>query len=94
MALRQSSFRDVAAGVLVVATLALPFLPFPGDGAARMKVHFRTSDTEHARAFTTETSRSLCLVMAAALTYENRDSGTFTRVACDEQPGEPAREAE
>jgi hypothetical protein len=89
MASRQSSLRDVAAAVLVTGALALPFLPFPGDGAARMKVHFRTADAEHARAFTTETSRSLCLVMAAALTYENRDSGTFTRVACDEQPDAP-----
>jgi hypothetical protein len=89
MEFRQSSFRDLAAGVLILGTLALPFLPFPGDGSARMKVHFRTSDTEHPRAFSTETSRSLCLVMAAALTYENRDSGTFTRVACEEQPDAP-----
>lgn len=81
---KPSTFRDVAAGVLVALALALPFVPLPGDGAARMKVHFRTSQAEPPHAFSTETSRSVCTVMAATLSYENPDNGAFTHVACSE----------
>jgi hypothetical protein len=49
-----------------------------------MKVHFRTSEMETPRAFSTETSRSVCTVMAAALSYEDPSTGEYTHVACSE----------
>jgi hypothetical protein len=79
-----STARDVAAGILVFAALAMPFASMLWDGAARMKVHFRTSEMEKPRAFSTETSRSVCTVMAAALSYEDPSTGEYTHVACSE----------
>ena len=77
-----STARDMVVAALLLLLLALPFLPIPGDGTAHMRVHFRTGQMAHPRAFTTETSRSVCTVMAAALTYEDPSTGEYTRVAC------------
>ena len=79
------TMQDTAAGLIVLAALALPFVQFPGDSAARMKVHFRTESGEKPRVLSTQTSRSLCTVMAAALTYQNPDTGAFTEVNCSEE---------
>jgi hypothetical protein len=81
---KRSTPRDLAAGLFVAFALALPFLQLPGDGAARMKVHFRGEDGGAARVLSTETSRSLCAAMAAALSYGNPDTGAFTQVNCGE----------
>jgi hypothetical protein len=80
----RSTFRDMAAAVVVVGALALPFVPLPGDGTAQMKVNFRTADTGKPQSFSTETSQSLCTVMAAALSYESPEDGAFTQVKCSE----------
>jgi hypothetical protein len=77
-----STARDVVVAALLLFMLALPFLPIPGDGTARMRVSFRTGQMPDARAFTAETSRSVCTVMAAALTYEDPSTGDYTRIAC------------
>jgi hypothetical protein len=79
---KPSAARDLAAGLLVLTALALPFMPFPGDGAARMKVHFRTDASGKPQLLSTQTSRSVCQVMAAALSYDNPETGAFTRVKC------------
>jgi hypothetical protein len=79
-----SNARDMVLAALLLLILALPFLPIPGDGTAQMQVHFRTSQMTDSRAFTTETSRSVCTVMAAALTYEDPHTGEYTHVACSE----------
>jgi hypothetical protein len=79
-----STARDVAAGIFVAVALAMPFASMLWDGAARMKVHFRTSEMEKPRAFSTETSKSVCTVMAAALSYEDPSTGEYTHVACSE----------
>lgn len=84
MRIGRSGIRDLLVGALLLIPLALPFLPVPGDGAARMKVHFRTAAMAQPRHFSTETSRSTCAIMAAALTYENPATGEYTRVACGE----------
>jgi hypothetical protein len=81
---KQSTPRDVAAGILVLAALAMPFVSTLWDGAARMKVHFRTSEMVQPRAFSTDTSRSVCTVMAAALSFEDPSTGEYTHVACSE----------
>ena len=79
-----STARDMVVAALLLLILALPFLPIPGDGTARMRVHFRTGQMTDPRAFTTETSRSVCTVMAAALSYEDPQTGEYTHVACGE----------
>jgi hypothetical protein len=81
---KRSTLHDIAAGAIVAAALALPFVPLPGDGAARMKVHFRTSDTGKPPSFSTETSQSVCTMLAATLTYEDPKDGAFTHVNCSE----------
>ena len=80
----RSTARDVAAGIFVFSALAMPFLSMLLDGAARMQVHFRTSAMAEPRAFSTETSRSVCTAMAAALSYEDPSTGEYTHVACGE----------
>ena len=79
-----STARDMVVAALLLLILALPFLPIPGDGTARMRVHFRTGQMADPRAFTTETSLSVCTVMAAALSYEDPHTGEYTHVACSE----------
>jgi hypothetical protein len=79
---RLSTLGDAVAGLIVVAALALPFLPLPGDGTAPMRVSFRTESSDTPQMLSTETSSSLCAVMAAALTYEDPGTGTFTEVKC------------
>lgn len=80
---KSSTLHDMIILTLLMLALALPFLRLASDGAARMKMHFRTEEMAKPRAFTAETSRSVCTVMAAALTYEEPD-GTFTQVKCEE----------
>jgi hypothetical protein len=84
MQAKLSTARDLVVAALLLLFLALPFLPIPGDGVARMRVHFRTGEMADPRAFTTETSRSVCTVMAAALSYEDPHTGEYTHVACGE----------
>ena len=84
MQIKRSTVRDMIAAGFVLLALALPFVPMPGDGTARMQVHFRTGDMSKPRAFSTETSRRVCTVMAAALDYENPTTGEYTHVACGE----------
>lgn len=79
---KRSTFRDAAAGLVIAAALALPFVPLPGDGAARMKVSFRTADAGQPRSFSAQTPQSLCTIAAAALSYENPEDGAFTQVKC------------
>jgi hypothetical protein len=81
---KTSMLRDLIGSGLVIAALSLPLLPVPGDGTARMRVNFRNDGDQKARSFTRETSRSVCSVMAAALTYENPDTGAFARVDCQD----------
>jgi len=42
MQVKFSTARDMFVAALLLFLLALPFLPVPGDGVARMHVHFRT----------------------------------------------------
>ena len=79
---KPSALRDITAVFLVLASLALPFLPFPGDGLARMKVDFRSGLRAKPQLVSAEISRSLCSVMAATLDYRDPRTGTFTKVTC------------
>lgn len=79
---KASALRDATAALIVAASLALPFLPLPGDGTARMKVDFRIPGDKKPQLVLTETTRSVCAVMAAALAYDNPQTGAFTRINC------------
>jgi hypothetical protein len=81
---RRTTLHDIVAGAIVAAALALPFIPLPDGGAARMKVQFRTVDSGKPQSFSTDTSQSVCTIMAAALNYENPQDGAFTHVKCGE----------
>ena len=83
MQVKRSSFHDIAAVALVLAALAVPVMHLLSD-ASRMHIKFRTPDMAKSQTFTTDTSRSTCALMAAALAYENPDTGAFTRVDCGE----------
>jgi hypothetical protein len=83
MHIRRSSFNDIAAVALVVAALAVPVMHLVSD-AARMHIKFRTAEMAKPQTFTTDTSRSTCTLMAAALAYENPETGAFTHVDCGE----------
>jgi len=66
----------------LVASLALPFVPFPGDGVAHMKVIRRDTVEPQPVKVSTEAPRSVCEVLAFSLAYENPETGAYTRVAC------------
>ncbi|HEV2549058.1 MAG TPA: hypothetical protein VGU20_17080 [Stellaceae bacterium] len=83
MHIRRSSFHDIAAVALVLAALAVPVMHLVSD-AARMHIKFRTAEMAKPHTFTTDTSRSTCTLMAAALAYENPETGAFTQVDCGE----------
>ena len=83
MQVKRSSFHDITAVALVLAVLAVPVMHLVSD-AARMHIKFRTPEMAKPQTFTTDTSRSVCTLMAATLTYENPDTGAFTRVDCGE----------
>jgi hypothetical protein len=83
MHIRRSSFHDIAAVALVLAALAVPVIHLVSD-AARMHIKFRSAEMTKAQTFTTDTSRSTCELMAAALEYKNPETGAFTQVDCGE----------
>jgi hypothetical protein len=66
----------------IVAGLALPFIPVPGDGMAHMKAVRREEATTEPVKVTTQAPRSVCAVLAFSLAYENPETGAYTRVAC------------
>lgn len=76
--------REIALSFVVFLGLALPFMPVPGDGLTRMDVHFHTSGMARPHAFTAQTKRSICQVLAATLAFESPETGEYTRITCAE----------
>ena len=76
------SWRERLLGTLVVASLALPFIPVPGDRMAQMRAVRRDETTAQPIKVTTEVPRSVCRVLAFSLAYEDPDTGAYTRVRC------------
>ncbi len=73
---------EFALSLAVLAGLALPLMPIPGDMQARMEVRFHTAGMKATRVFATSTMWSACEALAAALSYEDPDTGSFTRITC------------
>ncbi len=75
------NWRERLLATCIVASLALPFIPVPGDGTAHMKVIRHDADVAKVKVIT-EAPRSVCEVLAFSLAYENAQTGAYTRVAC------------
>jgi len=76
------SWRERLLATMIVASLALPFIPVPGDGMAHMKAVRRDETTTQPVKVATQAPRSVCEVLAFSLAYENPETGAYTRVAC------------
>ena len=76
------SWRERLLATLIVASFALPFIPVPGDGMARMKAVRRDETATAPVKVATEAPRSVCEVLAFSLAYENPETGAYTRIAC------------
>lgn len=77
------NWRERLAAVLVVLGLALPFVPVPGDGVARMNIAHRSETALKSAQFTTQAPLSVCMVLAYSLDYENPETGGYTHIACN-----------
>ena len=76
------SWRERLLATGIVASLALPFIPVPGDGMARMKAVRRDEAGTHPVKVSTQAPKSVCEVLAFSLAYEDPQTGAYTRVAC------------
>ena len=76
------SWRERLLATGIVASLALPFIPVPGDGMAHMKAVRRDEAGTHPVKVSTQAPKSVCEVLAFSLAYENPETGAYTRVAC------------
>jgi len=76
------SRNDIVLSLVVAMGLAIPFVPTPWDGEARMDVEFLADGMVEPHAFSASTSRSNCSIMATSLAYEDRETGKFTHITC------------
>lgn len=76
------NWRERLLATAIFTSLALPFMPVPGDGMARMKAVRRDEGAAQPVKVSAQAPRSICAVMAFSLAYENPDTGAYTRVAC------------
>lgn len=79
------NWRERLLATAIFASLALPFIPVPGDGMAHMKAVRRDEGTAQLVKVVAEAPKSVCEVMAFSLAYENPQTGAYTRVACKQQ---------
>jgi hypothetical protein len=76
--------REVAISLIILLGLSVPFLPVPGDYMTRMEVRFYARGMATPHAFTARTLHNICTVMAAALAYEDPQTGQYTRITCED----------
>ena len=74
--------RVAAGSLLVLFGLAVPFIPIPGDRVTRIAVQFRNTAKDEPTRFTARTTASICNVLAAAMAYDNPQSGGYTHIDC------------
>ena len=84
MPVDRTTLREMVLGTVLLFALALPFLRPLEDRAAHIWVHFRTAEMAQPRVFSAEASSSLCSEVAAALSFDNPETHTFTQVKCDD----------
>lgn len=66
----------------IAVSLALPFIPVPGDGMAHMKAVRRDEATTAPVKVSTQAPKSVCALLAFSLAYEDPETGAYTRVNC------------
>ena len=76
------SWRETLLATVIVGSLALPFVPVPGDGMAHMKAVRRDETRSEPVKIATQAPKSVCEVLAFSLSYENPETGAYTHVAC------------
>jgi hypothetical protein len=86
---RHSAYRDAAILLVIGLGLAVPFLPVPGDHMTDIAVRFRDAGMSVPHRFTGRTLESICRVLAATLSYDDRKGGDFTRFDCAVRPRGP-----
>ena len=75
---------DIVILVVILVALIVPLIPTFLDHTARMQVHFRISGMARPDAFTVETPKRVCAIMAEALSFQDAGTGEYTDVACSE----------
>ncbi|HTZ80290.1 MAG TPA: hypothetical protein VMC10_20445 [Stellaceae bacterium] len=76
------NWRERLLAICIVASLALPFIPVPGDGTAHMKLIRNDAVEPKPVKVSTEAPRSVCEVLAFSLAYEDPATGAYQRVHC------------
>ena len=76
------SWRERLLATVLVGSLALPFVPVPGDGMAHMKAVRLDEIRAEPVKIATQAPKSVCEVLAFSLSYENPETGAYTHVAC------------
>lgn len=82
-------YGEAILSLLVLTGLALPFIPLPGDHLTRIAVEFRTPAMSESAHFSARTKRSICLALAAAMSFGDPRQDVFTRIDCG-STGAPA----
>lgn len=80
------NWRERGLVAFIALSLALPFIPVPGDDLMRMKVTGRADGSVAPVKAKTEAPMSVCAVFAFSLAYEDPATGGYTRVACRHLP--------
>jgi hypothetical protein len=80
---RHMGFLEATLALIVLLSLALPFMRVPGEHPTRIAVCFQTVDMPRPSGFTVHISSSMCYVMRALLSYREPSSGEFVQITCD-----------
>lgn len=79
---RHMGVLEATLALIVLLSLALPFLRVPGEHPTRIAVRFQTADMARPSGFTVHISSSLCYVMRALLSYQEPAEGEFVQISC------------
>ncbi|MGE5201045.1 MAG: hypothetical protein ACM3O6_03170 [Acidobacteriota bacterium] len=80
------NWRERSLVAFIALSLALPFVPVPGDALVHMKVTGRADGSVAPVKAKTDAPLSVCAVFAFSLAYEDPATGGYTRVACKQLP--------
>jgi hypothetical protein len=81
---KTSTVSQATVSFIVLLGLAVPFIPFPTDHLTRIAVRFQTGDMTQPSSFTVRTHHAICAVMSSLMSYEDPQTGEFTRIDCGE----------
>ena len=79
---RHFGFLEATLALIVLLSLALPFVRIPGEHPTRIAVRFQTAEMPRPGGFTVHISSNICYVLRALLSYQEPSSGEFVQVTC------------